>query len=384
MFDIPEDEGKQAKSLKPKQKSDIVGGSQPSVACRENLEFNKYDQNTVMHDILKDSSIQNSPITHKKDIGAHKKQHMSNLHKNETIMSDWLVPWNKVEVGFLIRTDRFGGTYAGKWHGHRTISIIKNEDVEEEELADFRSKVQMLRKTRHDNLLLFICASIGPSILAIVSEKITGQSLLHRISDDPFISEASIVSIIIQILNGLGYLHSRKIIHMNLNIRNIYYSFGIVKLCDFGIVSVFNQRKFIQLTDIPYPGFVIPKDWLNYQAPEILKFLSPSKHGLEVRRYNFQTDIFAFGIVYFELLMGHAPWHDYSCEGFLYKVCTKTPFIINGSYLTAKYIIQKCLEEKEQRFQNISEIEDIVYKMPRKARITRTPSQPQLYRDTEN
>uniref|UniRef100_A0A6G3MJ90 Kinase suppressor of Ras 1 (Trinotate prediction) n=1 Tax=Henneguya salminicola TaxID=69463 RepID=A0A6G3MJ90_HENSL len=163
---------------------------------------------------------------------------------------------------------------------------------------------------------------------------------------------------------------------MNLTTKNIFYSLGKIKLCDFGLVSVSSQKKYMPLRNIPYTGILIPTDWLNYQAPEILKFLSPLKHGLEARLYTIKTDIYAFGIVYYELVRECVPRINLCAEALIYNVCTNSQLNVNSLDPITQLIIVKCLQDESKRYNYVSEIEENLSKMPRRHFINRAPSQP--------
>ncbi len=59
--------------------------------------------------------------------------------------------------------------YKGYWHGEVAIKKFILPDASQEQIAKFKDEVSILKKTRHENLALFMGASLTPPDLAIVT-----------------------------------------------------------------------------------------------------------------------------------------------------------------------------------------------------------------------
>jgi serine/threonine protein kinase len=80
----------------------------------------------------------------------------------------------------------------------------------------------ILKSTRHDNVLLFIGCLLKPS-LAIVTEFCPGSSLYRHIHvDEEYWDMNQIIDIAKQTSTGMGYLHSRNILHRDLKSNNLF------------------------------------------------------------------------------------------------------------------------------------------------------------------
>jgi translation initiation factor 2-alpha kinase 4 len=89
--------------------------------------------------------------------------------------------------------------------------------------------------------------------------------------------------IINSILDGVSYIHGQNIVHCDLSIKNILVVNGIIKICDFGLSERLVNNIIIKDKQC---GTEI------YKAPEIL-----SKNI-----YSVKSDIYALGIIFFEIL----------------------------------------------------------------------------------
>ncbi|KII70774.1 hypothetical protein RF11_02536 [Thelohanellus kitauei] len=189
--------------------------------------------------------------------------------------NDWIIGMNDLKIGPFLDRNRFWNIYAGANLGPVMINVKNN-----------RGKMESVREFKENWLWSEL----------FFNRYVPGVSLYTKLYEECFqFPQSSVLAILKQVLEGLGYLHSKNIVHANLNTQSIFYSQGKITLRDFGLVSVENQQIYIPLKFFSYPGLVIPKYWVNYQAPEILSIVSLSRHGQEAKKYNSKTDIYALG-----------------------------------------------------------------------------------------
>jgi NIMA (never in mitosis gene a)-related kinase len=110
-------------------------------------------------------------------------------------------------------------------------------------------------------------------------------------------SEALIWEYLIQLLNGLKYLHSMKIVHRDIKSANIFIKDGILKLGDLNIAKIDKLGMLLTQTGTPY-----------YASPEIW----------DGKPYNYKSDMWSVGVVLYEMCTLKPPFNSTSLEG-LYK-----------------------------------------------------------------
>jgi hypothetical protein len=115
---------------------------------------------------------------------------------------------------------------------------------------------------------------------------------------------------------AVGYLHDHGIVHRDLKPANIFIENGIVKVGDYGLSKfISSSQRTAQTQSV---GTV------HYMAPEI-----------STGNYNKQIDIYAAGIILYEMLTGHVPFDGESAGEILMKHLTTPPDL---SKLSAEYV----------------------------------------------
>ncbi|KAF5306924.1 hypothetical protein FQA39_LY00154 [Lamprigera yunnana] len=295
--------------------------------------------------------------------------------QNSLSMREWDIPFEELRIVESIGTGRFGTVYRGYWHGDVAIKVFKMDNLNDEKALDqFRIEVSTFRKTRHENLVLFMGACMSPPRLAIVTSLSKGMTLythIHLRKDKFNMNKTTIVAQ--QITQGMGYLHAKGIVHKDLKSKNIFLENGKVVITDFGLFSVtklcFGNRKSNALG--------IPAGWLCYLAPEIMSSLKAHQSHDDELPFTKASDVYAFGTVWYELLCGEWPFKEQPPEAIIWQVGKgmKQPLANLQASRDVKDILMLCWSYKAGDRPDFIRLLTILDKLPKK-RLARSPSHP--------
>ena len=111
--------------------------------------------------------------------------------------------------------------------------ILKNLD--NFHLTKFKLKIEEIVDIEHKNLILYHNIEVSPNSCNIVAEFQSGGSRRKLITDFNRFEETLLRAYIVQICDGIKFLHSRHMTHGNLNSQNLILDvYGNIKLSDYG------------------------------------------------------------------------------------------------------------------------------------------------------
>ncbi len=173
------------------------------------------------------------------------------------------------------------------------VKHLKRELTEDEELVKrFAREAEILASLRHRNIARIYEFFQERGDLYIVMEYVEGiplSKLIHHLKHLE-LKEALIIGV--QIARGLRYAHARGIIHRDLKPSNIIITEdGGVKILDFGVAHLDEATELLTA-----PGVALGTP--SYMSPEQLRG----------ERVSERSDVFAFGVVLYEMIAGGRPF----------------------------------------------------------------------------
>jgi serine/threonine-protein kinase len=167
--------------------------------------------------------------------------------------------------------------------------------------ARFRREAQAAGRCTHPNIVaVHDFAEDGPAPF-IVMELVSGKTLHDVLRARGAFAQKAALGIALQVLDALDYAHAAGITHRDIKPANVVLlPDGRVKVMDFGIAR-------LNRTSLTHDGVMIGTP--SYMAPEQVL-------GVSVDR---RADIFATGIVLYEMLVGQTPFAGVTLTQLLYK-----------------------------------------------------------------
>ncbi|KAK5891460.1 hypothetical protein CgunFtcFv8_018711 [Champsocephalus gunnari] len=203
---------------------------------------------------------------------------------------------------------RFGVIRECRENATGNIYMAKIISYSQETKQDILKEYEILKSLHYGKVMALHEAYVTPRYLVLVAEYCTGKELLYSLIDRFRYSEDDVAGYLVQILQGVEYLHNRRVLHLDLKSDNILVTnLNVIKIVDFGSAQGFNPLSLKQQES--------GAGTLEYMAPEVVKgeVVGPP------------ADIWTVGVVTHIMLSGHLPFED------------KDPLQVESKILLAKF-----------------------------------------------
>lgn len=229
----------------------------------------------------------------------------------------------------------FGEVYYAISDGGREVAIKYLRDNPQVELRGVSNCINL--KSPH-LVSIFDVRQTTDGDYAIIMEYCSGPSLRDLLVAEPngFAPEKA-AFFAREIGKGLSYLHERGIVHRDLKPGNIFFDDGYVKIGDYGL------SKFISVSR--HSAQTASVGTVHYMAPEIGS-----------GDYSRGIDIYALGVMLFEMLRGTVPFEGSTMAEILMKHLTSQPEV---DHLPEPFgrVIRKALEkDPRNRYATVDEM----------------------------
>ena len=215
-------------------------------------------------------------------------------------------------------------------------------------LRRFRNEAQVAGNLRHENVVTVYEYGEYEGQPFLAMEYLEGEDVHHILTSHKPLSLLEKCNIMSQVAEGLECAHRNGVVHRDVKPANIMVrADGRVKIMDFGIARVTQGRDATRLTQ---EGWVVGT--LLYMAPE--QFAGGEVDPL--------CDIFAYGVVYYELLTGMHPFQAPDSRALMFKISFEDPpsirSIVPDCPEALERVIMRILhKDRELRYQSLKDVQ---------------------------
>ena len=220
-------------------------------------------------------------------------------------------------------------------------------------LRRFEQEARATSSLNHPNILTVYDVGTHQGTPFLVTELLEGETVRARIGRGALTPGESI-ELAAQVAAGLAAAHEKGIVHRDLKPENLFVtSDGRVKILDFGLAKL--QRTPDEVAAAPTvagatrPGLLMGT--VSYMSPEQVR-------GQAVDR---RADIFSFGCVLYEMLVGERPFSESTAADTLSAILTRDPRPLTDCRpdvpLPLERVVLRCLQKRpEERFDTARDV----------------------------
>jgi serine/threonine-protein kinase len=217
---------------------------------------------------------------------------------------------HKLGEGAMGQVYRATDLQAGELVAIKTMS--KDLAKDEAYRKRFSREAAVLSKLRHPNIVGYVDAFTAEGSAYLVTEYFAGGDLRHLIRNEAPMSEARFKGIALKIVDAVSAAHQAGIIHRDLKPENILMSVtGEPHVADFGLA------RDSGLSTMTASGTMIGT--LAYMPPEAFDSFVRQDH---------RGDIWALGVIFFEMLTGNLPFRARSQTELIAAILSDTPMTV--------------------------------------------------------
>jgi serine/threonine-protein kinase len=177
----------------------------------------------------------------------------------------------------------------------------------------FRSEAKLAAGLRHPNIVPIYDVGEDDGLFYMVMDFVEGVPLGRLVEEEGALPVDRAISLLRQLASALDYAHGRGIIHRDVKAGNVLVGpDDRVTLFDFGIA------RGVEVGRLTKPGLMVGTP--HYLAPEVIS-------GAEGDR---RADLYALGILAFEMLAGRLPYMGSDTLSVLYAQVNSTPPSLRG------------------------------------------------------
>lgn len=192
------------------------------------------------------------------------------------------------------------------------IKVLRYDFADEQELQRrFQREALSATSLAHPNIVNIYDVGEDGNLHYIVMEYVKGQTLKQYIMEHAPVSPERSVAIMKQLTSAIAHAHQNQIIHRDIKPQNILMDeHGMAKITDFGIAMALSATSFTQTNSV--------LGTVHYLSPE------QARGGTATKK----SDLYALGIVLYELLTGELPFSGESAVSIALKhLQTETPSV---------------------------------------------------------
>ncbi len=219
------------------------------------------------------------------------------------------------------------------------VKVLPEEMVGQVSLERFKREIALAARLQHPHIVPLLTAGDANGLPYFTMPLVEGESLRARIARQGELPLSEAMRLLREIASALAYAHDRGIVHRDIKPDNVLLSGGSAMITDFGVAKAISASSNSEGGNTTSMGVALGTP--AYMSPEQASADPAVDH---------RADIYAFGVMAYELLTGQPPFSGRTPQGLLAAHVTETPEFITRRRQTIPpalgSLIMRCLEKR--------------------------------------
>ncbi|HXQ28521.1 MAG TPA: protein kinase [Gemmatimonadales bacterium] len=233
-------------------------------------------------------------------------------------------------------------------HRHVAVKVLKPEIAATLGGERFSQEIDVAARLQHPHILPLLDSGEAGGFFYYVMPYVDGESLRTRLTKQGELPVPEAIRILIQVTDALAHAHTQRLVHRDIKPDNILISGRHALVMDFGVAKAVSEATGRQQLTTAGVALGTPA----YMAPE---------QAVGDKNLDHRVDIYAIGVLGYELLTGRAPFSGLTPQETLAAHVTRTPEPLErerpGLSPAVAAVIMKCLAKRAaDRWQTAEEL----------------------------
>ena len=219
------------------------------------------------------------------------------------------------------------------------VKVLPDELVGQVSLERFRREIALAARLQHPHIVPLLTADDAGGLPYFTMPLVEGESLRARLARQGELPLSEAMRLLREIASALSYAHERGIVHRDIKPDNVLLSGGSAMITDFGVAKAISASSNSDGANNTSLGVALGTP--AYMSPEQASADPNVDH---------RADIYAFGVMAYELLTGQPPFSGRTPQGLLAAHVTESPEHVTRRRQTIPpalgALVMRCLEKR--------------------------------------
>ena len=218
------------------------------------------------------------------------------------------------------------------------VKVLPPEMASGVSIERFKREISLAARLQHPHIVPLLSAGETGGLPYFTMPFVEGESLRARLARGEEISVKDAVHLLREVASALAYAHRKGVMHRDIKPENVLISEQHAVVTDFGVAKAISAATQTGADDLTAVGVALGTP--AYMAPEQVAGDPGTDH---------RADIYAFGVIAYELLAGRAPFAGRSAQALMAAHVLETPETISnrrvGVPTELAALVMRCLEK---------------------------------------